>query len=134
MRYIILFQNSNISQFLLFLVMVFHCSQNWGFNFPIFACLTLLLSPGKVRHWNTWCIAQKMKFSITDFFSNLAKFCGFGQIRNGKLHFLCSDDIIPLPWKQSRFDLWTFCSLFRRDQGLIMPLWAVSGLWFLNYS
>ena len=30
------------------------------------------------------------------------------------------DDIIPLPWKQSRFYLWTFCSLRRGDQGLIM--------------
>ena len=29
------------------------------------------------------------------------------------------DGIVPLPWKQSRFYLWTFFCLCRRDQGLI---------------
>ena len=40
--------------------------------------------------------AQKMKFSIKDFFSKYDQIrCGFGQfteeILNGKLHFLCSE-------------------------------------------
>ena len=39
-------------QFLLFLVMIFHFLQ-YGSNFPIFACLTLLQSAGK------WDIATR---------------------------------------------------------------------------
>ena len=38
------------AQFLLFLVMVFHFSQYWSFNFPFFACLNLFQSPGIATH------------------------------------------------------------------------------------
>lgn len=46
-------QNSEISPVLVFLVIVFHFSQNWSFNFPILACLTLPKSPSKVTQCNT---------------------------------------------------------------------------------
>ena len=36
------------------------------------------------------CTAQKMKFSIKDFFT-FTDFTFTEEIRNGKLHFLCSD-------------------------------------------
>ena len=51
----------------------------------------------------------------------------FSSSHSGKWN-TATYDTISLPWKQSRFYLWTFCSLRRKDQGL-----TVSSLDFIRF-
>ena len=93
-RYIILLQNSD-TQFLLFQMIAFHCSQYWSLVSPL---LLASLSPNDRGKWDT------------------------------AIH----DGIVPLPWKQAKFNLWAFCSLSRKEQSLI---WQIFGfIWFVNFE
>ena len=93
-RYIILLQNSD-TQFLLFQMIAFHCSQYWSLVSPL---LFASLSP---NDWGKWDTA---------------------------IH----DGIVPLPWKQAKFNLWAFCSLSRREQSLIVQIFGF--IWFVNFE
>ena len=93
-RYIFLLQNSD-TQFLLFQMIAFRCSQSWSLVSPL---LLASLSPNHRGNWDT------------------------------AIH----DGIVPLPWKQVKFNLWAFCSLSRREQILIVQILVF--IWFMNFE
>ena len=82
-------------QFLLFLVMIFHFLQ-YGSNFPIFTCLTLLQSAGKRD------IAILNVMILSNYHGNNQNSI-LRPSQRGKWDIETRDDIMPLPWKQSIF-------------------------------
>ena len=50
----------------------------------------------------------------------------------GKWDTAIHDGIVPLPWKQAKFNLWAFCSLSRREQSLIVQIFGF--IWFVNFE
>ena len=84
--------------------------------------------------WYPILIISNDSFSLSQYWSLVSPLllASFSPNDRGKWDTAIHDGIVPLPWKQAKFNLWAFCSLSRREQSLIVQIFGF--IWLVNFE